>query len=143
LYARYKSFVKECGFESVDAELGTLLRHAPTYRQLVQPSGESALAELARELELFDVSTAYPLVFVIQASDAEEDEKAALYLLIVSYVVRRMICGLTAKAYNNVFLRYASRRTTSSGMPSFQGANTGTWRSIGLDTYCRSSSAPV
>jgi hypothetical protein len=60
---------------------------------------------VGRELAAFDVTTAYPLVFVIQASDASEEEKASLYQLLVSYAVRRMLCGLTAKNYNNVFLR--------------------------------------
>ena len=112
LYARYKSFVVDRKFASVDSELETLLRHAPTYRELVEHSGQSALAEVGRELAVFDVTTAYPLVFVVQASDAPEEKKAALYQLIVSYVVRRMICGLTAKNYNNVFLRLGGQLRT-------------------------------
>ena len=112
LYARYKSFVVERKFATVDLELETLLRHAPTYRGLVKPTGSSALAELARELSVFDVTTAYPLVFVIQASGAPEEEKRTLYRLIVSYVVRRLLCGLTAKNYNKVFLRLASELRT-------------------------------
>jgi len=108
LYARYKSFVAARRFPSVDAELGTLLRHAPTYRNLVKPTGQTALAELGRELNVFDVTTAYPLIFVIESSDVPEDVRAILYRWIMSYVVRRMICGLTAKNYNNVFLRLAS-----------------------------------
>lgn len=86
-----------------------LLKHAPTYHELVEPTGDHALAWLGRELAVFDVTTAYPLIFVIQASDASEDEKAALYRLILAYVVRRMICGLTAKNYNNVFLRIGAQ----------------------------------
>jgi Protein of unknown function (DUF1524) len=112
LYARYKSFVGERRFASVDSERETLLRHAPTYHKLVEPAGQTALAEVGRELAVFDVTTAYPLVFVIQASNAPEEEKAALYRLIVSYVVRRMLCGLTAKNYNNVFLRLGGQLRT-------------------------------
>jgi hypothetical protein len=67
---------------------------------------------MGRELAVLDVTTAYPLVFVIQASDATEEEKSALYRLIVSYVVRRMLCGLTAKNYNNVFLRLGAQLRT-------------------------------
>ena len=109
LYAGYKSFVTKRKFASVDAELETLLRHAPTYRKLVQPNGDGALSNLARQLTVFDVSTAYPLVFVIEASNTSEEEKAALYDLIVSYVVRRTLCGLTGKNYNKVFLRIVSQ----------------------------------
>ncbi len=109
LYARYKSFVAERKFPSVDAELETLLKHAPTYRTLIEPSGDTVLADLGRQLAVLDVSTAYPLIFMIEASNAPQDEKQALYRIIVSYVVRRLICGLTAKNYNNIFLRIAAQ----------------------------------
>jgi hypothetical protein len=58
----------------------------------------------------------------IQASNAPEEEKAALYQLIVSYVVRRMICDLTAKNYNNVFLRLGGQLRTE-GVSLATGAN--------------------
>jgi hypothetical protein len=74
---------------------------------LVDPHGDSALARLARDLAIFDVTTAYPLVFVIAASSAPDEEKERLYALTASYVVRRLLCGMTSKNYNNVFLRLA------------------------------------
>src|SRR6185312_9968533 len=55
------------------------------------------------------LTTAYPLVFVIEESESPGEEKSALYRLIVSYVVRRMLCGLTAKNYNKIFLRLADQ----------------------------------
>jgi len=120
LYARYKSFARERNFTSVDTELETLLRHTPTYRELVQQDGDGALTTLARQLSVFDVSTAYPLVFVIEASSASEEEKAKLYRLIISYIVRRTLCGLTGKNYNNVFLRItAQMRATGISSSSF------------------------
>ena len=123
LYARYKSFVTNRKFPTVDAELETLLRHAPTYRTLVEPTSASSLAGLARSLSVFDVTTAFPLVFVIETSAASECEKSALYDLIVSYVVRRLLCGLTAKNYNNVFLRIASQmRTLGASCGAFMGS---------------------
>lgn len=109
LYARYKAFVADRQFQSVDAELQTLLQHAPTYRALAEPAENDALGVLARRLEVFDVSTAIPLVFVIAAGDAADEEKAALYELIASYVIRRALCGLTPKNYNNTFIRIAGR----------------------------------
>jgi len=109
LYTQYKAFVGARRFASVDAELDALVAHAPTYRSLVMPEGTDTLQGLARRLSVFDVTTAYPLVFVIAASNADDDEKARLYDLITSYVVRRALCGLTAKAYNNTFLRVAGQ----------------------------------
>jgi hypothetical protein len=122
LYVHYKSFVRERKFTSVDAELDTLLRHAPTFRALLEPTGDSALAYLGRQLQVFDVTTAYPLVFVIQAADRSDSEKGDLYRLIVSYVVRRMLCGLTAKNYNNVFLRIASQLRSSVSLAALESA---------------------
>ncbi len=108
LYARYKSFVSDRKFASVDDELDALVAHAPTYRSLVAPDGRGALADLAHQLNVFDVSTAYPLVFVIGSSDADDEEKGHLFRLIASYVVRRALCGLTAKAFNTTFVRVAA-----------------------------------
>src|SRR6478736_4780599 len=109
LYAHYKTFVRERAFASADLELETLVRHAPTYRALVTPTGAGPLPELARQLSVFDVSTAYPLVFVVAASYADEAEKSAIYRLISSYVVRRALCHLTPKAYNTTFVRVAGQ----------------------------------
>ena len=109
LYAGYKNFVKERDFKTVDAELELLLKHLPTYRKLVQPVGQGVLEQIARDLAVFDVGTAYPLVFMVEASDSSEEDKASLYKLILSYVMRRLLCGLASKAYNNVFLRVASQ----------------------------------
>jgi hypothetical protein len=107
LFSRYKAFARARGFATVEEELDTLLLHSPTYRSLVVPPSKGSLANLAKQLLVFDVSTAYPLVFIIAASERDDDEKAALYKLISSYIVRRALCGLTAKAYNITFVRIA------------------------------------
>lgn len=112
LYARYKAYLAVQRFPSVDAELDSLVRHAPTYQTLAAPVGEGPLVTLARQLIVFDVSTAYPLVFVIAAGAADEIVESELYTLISSYVVRRALCGLTNKAYNNTFLRVAAHLRT-------------------------------
>lgn len=112
LYARYKAFVAGRAFPSVDAELTTLVKHSPTYRALVTPEPQGPLAEIARQLNVFDVSTAFPLVFVVAASDVDEGVVAAMYRLISSYIVRRALCGLTPKAYNTTFLRIAAHLRT-------------------------------
>ena len=124
LYAEYKRFSKESHFSSVAVELAILTRHAPTYRALAAPTGDSALARLARRLEIWDVSTAYPLIFFIEAAErTPAEEKASLYDLIYSYIVRRALCGLTPKNYNNSFLRVVTHmRRTGISVGSFVSA---------------------
>lgn len=117
LYAEYRAFVRPKGqprFPTVEGELDALLAFAPIYRVL---EGERAgpaedldqqLAWLGRKLSTWEVSTAYPLVFCVAASDAAPEERAEIYRLIYSYIVRRAICGLTAKNLNKTFQRVVS-----------------------------------
>ncbi len=62
---------------------------------------------MGAKLNVWAVSTAYPLVFRIAASDADPAEKVQLYALIDSYLVRRALCGLTPKALNKTVARLA------------------------------------
>lgn len=114
LYAEYRAFARPKGqprFPTVEGELDALLAFAPIYRTLEgEPAGpeedlDQQLAWLGRKLSTWEVSTAYPLVFCVAASDASPEEKAGIYRLIYSYIVRRAICGLTAKNLNKTFQR--------------------------------------
>ncbi len=108
LYAEYRAFTQPKGkprFETVEAELDALIVYAPIYRTLEAGRGDAALARLGAKLNLWAVSTAYPLVFRIATSGAAAAEKAELYALIYSYLVRRALCGLTPKALNKTFAR--------------------------------------
>ena len=54
---------------------------------------------------LWEVTTAYPVVFAVAVSQADEEEKMRIYRLLNSYLVRRAICGLTPKNLNKNFQR--------------------------------------
>lgn len=108
LFSEYKAFVGGMGFTDTASELSALTVYTPTYAMLAAPSGDSSLARLGRRLNTFDVSTAFPLVLTIAASDAGDEVKDRLYDLIASYVIRRALCYLTPKNYNNVFVEVAS-----------------------------------
>lgn len=109
LYSEYKSFVEARAFANATDELQVLTRYVETYKRLVDASGGDALARLARRLQVFEVSTAYPAVLVIEDSDASDETKEALYDGIASYVIRRALCHLTPKNYNNIFVELAGR----------------------------------
>jgi uncharacterized protein with ParB-like and HNH nuclease domain len=108
LYAEYKKFSRRTQAASVGQELAALTRYAPIYRELIGPPVESPLYGLAKCLGNFDMSTAYPLILLIASSPAALEVKNKLYELIRSYVVRRALCGLTAKNYNIAFLEFVS-----------------------------------
>lgn len=108
LFAEYKSFVAAAKFTDTASELAVLTKYAPVYAALIEPSGDGALARLARRLAAFDVSTAYPLVLTIATSGAAGEVKDRLYELIASYVVRRALCYLPTANYNNTFVDVAA-----------------------------------
>ena len=111
LYAEYRDFTRPKGkarFTTVGDELDALTVYRPTYRTLEVGGGDPVLSRLGAKLNQFEVSTVYPLVFRVAASDAPEDEKGRIYDLIYSYLVRRTICGLTPKSLNKTFARIVS-----------------------------------
>lgn len=109
LYAEYRAFTRPKGkprFETVEAELEALVSFTGAYRTLEDAQGADAdVAWIGGKLNLWEVSTAYPLVFRIAVSDASPTEKKALYELIYGYLVRRAVCGLTPKSLNKTFAR--------------------------------------
>lgn len=113
LYAEYRAFARPKGkprFERVEEEILALTRYAPSYRTLEGEMGAgTALFWFGRKLASWEVTTAYPVAFEVAEAGLEEDEARAIYRLLYSYVVRRAICGLTAKNLNGVFQRIASR----------------------------------
>lgn len=113
LYAEYRAFARPRGkqrFERVEDELLELTKFAPTYRTLEGVDAEGTpLHWFGRKLAAWEVTTAYPAAFQVAEAGLGEDEQRAIYLLTYSYIVRRAICGLTAKNLNGVFQRITAR----------------------------------
>src|SRR3954471_4558488 len=96
-------------FETVGEELDALLRFNPVYEALETGTGNPDVAWLGRKLATWEVATVYPLVFATATSNMPDDEQRMIYKLIYSYIVRRAICGLTAKNMNKNFSRIVAQ----------------------------------
>ena len=108
LYAEYRLFTRPKGkqrFQTVEDELEALIRFTPIYKTLEDGVPETALGRLGAKLQVWEVATAYPLVFTIAAAEVDLAEKELMYRLVYSYLVRRAICGLTPKNLNKTFSR--------------------------------------
>lgn len=106
LYVEYRHWIeKQQPFADVESELRTLASQRQHFRRLLTASDPDPLTRLSGFLSKFDVSTVYPVVLWFMASERTDDEIRALGLLLESYLVRRAVCGLTAKNYNRLFLR--------------------------------------
>jgi len=107
LYAEYRAFAvprKGPRFANVEDELRKINQYVPIYETLESRSNSSEnLAWVGRKLSTWQVTTVYPVVFQIAASQLEPYEKLEIYELLYSYVARRVICGLTTKNLNRTF----------------------------------------
>lgn len=111
LFSEYKAFVKiqankaDDGYPTVEAELRDLGDFGRLYRRLLERDENDPLGHFAKLLYPWDVTTVYPLVLRLWAvEEMEEDEKRDCLSILLTFVVRRAICGLTTKNYNKFFL---------------------------------------
>ncbi len=111
LFSEYKAFVKlqasgaDGGYGSVQAELQDLVAYGKVFRRLLERDRNDPLGHFAKLLHPWDVTTVYPLVlrlWIEEELGADEKEKCLSILL--AFIVRRAICGLTTKNYNRFFL---------------------------------------
>jgi len=71
---------------------------------LVDGNGDDPISRFGQRIASFDITTLHPLALMIGVSSLSSEAKTEMLDILVSYVVRRAICGLTAKNYNNVFV---------------------------------------
>lgn len=130
LYDGYRRFAMgQRNVTPAAEQLQTLNIHGASYQQLVSGSGPEPIARFGRRLALWDASTTHPLALFIVKSNTSAEEQARMLDMLVSYLVRRAICGLTAKNYNKVFLQQLKRLSVSdlsaarllSGLANMEG----------------------
>ena len=104
IYHEYRRYASD-GQKPPTAEqqLLTLGCYANHYKELISGSGDTPIAAFGRRIADYDVTTLYPLALMIASSGASDIDKSEMYGDLVSFLVRRAVCGLTAKNYNNVF----------------------------------------
>jgi uncharacterized protein with ParB-like and HNH nuclease domain len=107
LFQEYKNYIlTQKPYSTIEEELEDIQRYSPIYQVLLFPNDDSYLAKFARALKPWDVSTVFPLVFQIMASENDDVEKEGMLSDLLSYIVRRAICNKSQKNYNKLFLRF-------------------------------------
>ena len=156
LFSEYKAFVKiqggkkVGGYPSVEAELQDLGAYGALYRRLLERKTADPLGHFAKLLHPWDVTTVYPLVLRLWSDETMEDEeKKDCLAVLLTFIVRRAICGLTTKNYNKFFLS-ALRHLEANGfsrqnLAKFLTAQTSESARLPADTEFERSwlSAPV
>lgn len=101
----YQHYIRDREFRAVTEELDILLEHADTYRAMEEQDQDALFAGITNVFRVWDMSTFHPLVLWINAQPIKDEDKAKFSKIMESYIVRREICGLTAKGYNKVVPR--------------------------------------
>jgi len=109
LYHEYKTWIKEREpFETVEAELRSLTNYAEIFKQLIEANPQTLPHGIFFwRIKQIDVGTIYPLILYILSHPLRtEHDISGMFLDLESYLFRRLICGLTAKNYNHIFLQF-------------------------------------
>jgi hypothetical protein len=119
LYFEYRRFAS-AGTPPLSAEkqLLTLTEYAKHYRELVSGTGTSPISRFGRRIAVFDITTLHPLALMISASPIADDAKSEMFSDLVAYLMRRSVCGLTPKNYNNVFMSALKQLHSAGVTPS-------------------------
>ena len=115
LFSTFKTFVKDNDrrpYELIDnprtaaEHMATLARYGKIFRSFHQPANHPRLTTFLKRLEAVDTTTVYP--FLLLAYDAlmpdKQTEFDKLLVVLESFLIRRMVCKLTTKNYNRLFV---------------------------------------
>ncbi|AZQ44860.1 DUF262 domain-containing protein [Nonlabens ponticola] len=110
LFKDYKEWLSTKSFEEKQEFLKTLKNYADVYFNL--PSGTELNnmrfsdneKRFFHVIENLNITTIYPLVLYLYNNIEDEAEREKCFLLLESYLVRRAVCKLTTKNYNNLFI---------------------------------------
>lgn len=110
LFVEYKFWIERSRpFQTVRDELQVLAKKGRDFRRILEPQTQDPLHPVATVLDAFDIRTAYPLLLRMLDEELRDQEWNEIATMLESYVVRRAVCGLTTKNYNQVFLLLAKK----------------------------------
>jgi len=119
LYVGYRRFaVGRQAIVTAADQLRTLDRYSSHYRQLITGTGNSPIAQFGRRIAPWDASTAHALAMLIAKSDCTANDQKTMFDTIVSYFVRRAVCGLTTKSYNKIFVQQLKQLAAGNLTPA-------------------------
>lgn len=92
---------------SVEKRLQIIYRYSQVYKSFFQLSEQPSRLDLfVRRLSMLDTSTVYPVLLFLFGGEAPivAGEREHIVIDLESYLVRRLVCRLSSKNYNRVFL---------------------------------------
>lgn len=115
LFNEFKAFVNESAVisgsllnvpKTAAEHIIQLSYYAEVFIAFSKSSDHQRLSIFLRRLEAIDTNTIYPFLLYSYAHlmPDNQDEFDKILILVESYLIRRMICGMTGKNYNRIFV---------------------------------------
>ena len=106
IYPAFKAYTKSRG--DIESVLQDMLVYACAYQDVVSFNiGDDDANEVAKRLDLLDMTVAYPflMAFVAYAKETGMDDKEICKVLscVETFIFRRLMCGLPTNALNKIF----------------------------------------
>ena len=102
--------------------LASLRDYGKVYSRFYTEVADSRLAVFLQRLTAVDTATVYPFLleacFTLEEQHPQEFDR--ILVLLESYLIRRMICGMTTKQYNRIFIDLV-KAATQEGRITEQG----------------------
>lgn len=110
LYTDYRKFgMGQRAPIPAERQLQLLNAYAENYTQFTSGAGDAPIAKFGKRIADWDAAPTHALALRVASVGLRPDEEKKIYDDITSYLVRRAICGLTPKNYNNIFLQLLKR----------------------------------
>lgn len=106
LYTEYKTWSEAKAFPKVEDELKQLSEFSRSWLSVMSMKGIGPIERLARVAITFEVGPLVPLLLALSHSPVPEEDRNAIAADVESFIVRREVCKLTAKNYNNTMLSF-------------------------------------
>jgi hypothetical protein len=104
LYPEFKNWWEKEN-STFETKLIEIQKFSKIFEQLYIPDLTTRLGIFERRLKQLDNSTVYPLVLYLlgERIDLGSNDLNRIIIDLESYLIRRIVCNLSAKNYNNVF----------------------------------------
>lgn len=107
LFPEFQDFIKKTS-DSVEDLLSDINKYAEIYEDFSEQNSTGRKSIFFRRLEIIETTTPYPVLLWMAGEGFPDDQKTTAMEAIESWLIRRMLCHLTTKNYNRIFLNLLS-----------------------------------
>lgn len=115
LFNQYKNWLQKKNKEEKITFLDELKEYATSYASFPEGTAINEISFSQDEerffhvIENLEITTVYPLVLYLYKKVTDQSTRLQLLKILESYLVRRNVCRLTTKNYNNLFIQVISK----------------------------------